>query len=112
MDDTEKDLTSLWCRGAVSRYRYINVERTSTWLRHKDIRECEKVVREIEKTAKSIRKKHRALKTSKIEEDIATKIHFKPTIEPLQKIVDNSSVTSYRLHDSFLSKRSGHRHDS
>jgi len=57
---------------------------------NKDIRE--KVVREIEKTAESIRKKHRALKTGKIEEDIATKSHFKPIIEPLQKIVDNSSV--------------------
>jgi len=57
---------------------------------NKDIREREKVVREIEKTAESIRKKHRALKTGKIEEDIATKSHFKSIIEPLQKIVDNS----------------------
>jgi len=32
------------------------------------------------------------LKTGKIEEDIATKSHFKPIIEPLQKIVDNSSM--------------------
>jgi len=58
---------------------------------NKHIREREKVVREIEKTAESIRKKHRALKTGKIEEDIATKSHFKPIIKPLQKIVDNSS---------------------
>jgi len=57
---------------------------------NKDIRE--KVVREIEKTAESIRKKHRALKTGKIEEDIANKSHFKPIIEPLQKIVGNSSA--------------------
>jgi len=49
---------------------------------NKDIREREKVVKEIEKTAESIRKKHRALKTDKIEKDIATKNHFKPIIEP------------------------------
>jgi len=37
-------------------------------------------VKEIEKTAESIRKKHRALKTGKFEENIATKRHFKPVI--------------------------------
>jgi len=61
---------------------------------NKNIRE--KVVREIEKTAELIRKKHRALKTGKIEEDIATKSHFKPIIEPLQKIVDNSSTRAIK----------------
>jgi len=40
-------------------------------------------VRETEKTAVSIHKKQRALKTGKIEENIATKNHFKPIIEPL-----------------------------
>jgi len=59
---------------------------------NKDIREREKIVREIEKTAESIRKKHRGLKTGKIDEDIAIKSHFKPIIEPLQKIADNSSM--------------------
>jgi len=53
-------------------------------------------VREIEKTAESIRKKHRALKTGKIEEDIATKSHFKSIIEPLQKIVDNSNMRAIK----------------
>jgi len=48
-------------------------------------------VREIEKTAESIHKKHRVLKTGKIEEDIATKNHFKPIIESLQKIVDSNT---------------------
>jgi len=57
---------------------------------NKDIRE--KIAREIEKTAESIRKKHRALKIRKIGKDIATKNHFKSIIEPLQKIVDNSSM--------------------
>jgi len=63
---------------------------------NKNIREREKVVREIEKTAESIRKEHRALKTGKIEEDIATKSHFKPIIELLQKIVDNSSTRAIK----------------
>jgi len=36
------------------------------------------------------------LKTGKIEEDVATKSHFKPTIEPLQKIVDNSSTRAIK----------------
>jgi len=53
-------------------------------------------VKEIEKTAESIRKKHRALKTGKIEEDIATKSHFKPIIKPLQKIVNNSSMRAIK----------------
>jgi len=48
---------------------------------NKDIRKREKIVREIEKTAESIRKKHRALKTRNIEEDIATKNHFKLIID-------------------------------
>jgi len=61
---------------------------------NKDIREGEKVVREIGKTAESIDdKKHRALK---IEEDIAIKSHFKPIIEPLQMIVDNSSMRAIK----------------
>jgi len=63
---------------------------------NKNIREREKVVREIEKTAESIRKKHRSLKIGKNEEDIAIKSHFKPIIESLQKIVDNSSMRNKR----------------
>jgi len=62
---------------------------------NKNICERKKVMREIEKT-ELIRKKHRALKTGKIEEDIATKSHFKPTIEPLQKIVVNSSMRAIK----------------
>jgi len=61
-----------------------------------NIREREKIVREIEKTAKSIFKKHRTLKTGKIEDDIATKNHFKPIMESLQKIVDNSSMRAIK----------------
>jgi len=36
------------------------------------------------------------LNIDKIEEDIATKSHFKPIIEPLQKIVDNSSMRAIK----------------
>ncbi|KMQ85375.1 hypothetical protein RF55_16132, partial [Lasius niger] len=54
------------------------------------IREREKIAKEIAKTSESIRKKHRALKTGKIDDDIVVKTHFRPIIEPLQKIVDNS----------------------
>jgi len=61
-----------------------------------NIREREKIVREIEKTSESIRKKHRALKTGKIEDDIAVKTRFKPIIELLQKIVDSSSMRAIK----------------
>ena len=57
-----------------------------------NIREREKIARKIAKTSESIRKKHRALKTGKIDDDIAVKTHFKPIIEPLQKIVDSSLI--------------------
>jgi len=63
---------------------------------NKNIREREKIAREIEKTSESIRKKHRALKTGKIEDDIAVKTRFKPIIEPLQKIVDSSSMRAIK----------------
>ena len=55
-----------------------------------DVRECEKSAREIEKTSESIRKKHRALKTGRIEEDMALDRHFKPIIKPLRQIFDSS----------------------
>ncbi|KMQ88246.1 hypothetical protein RF55_12298 [Lasius niger] len=56
-----------------------------------NICERKKIARKIAKTSESICKKHRTLKTGKIDDDIAVKTHFKPIIEPLQKIVDNSS---------------------
>lgn len=57
-----------------------------------DIKNREKVAKEIAKTSESIRKKHRALKTGKIDEDIAVKTHFGPIIKPLQKIADTPIV--------------------
>ncbi|XP_070154031.1 uncharacterized protein [Polyergus mexicanus] len=56
-----------------------------------DIREREKIARAIVKTSESIRKKYRALKTGKIDEDIVLDRRFRRLIEPLRKIVDNSS---------------------
>ena len=57
-----------------------------------DVREREKIAREIEKTSESIRKKHRALKTGRIEEDMALDRHFKPIIKPLRQIVNSPGV--------------------
>jgi len=47
----------------------------------------EKIAKEIEKMSESIRKEHDALKTDKIEKDIALDKHFKPIIKPLRQIV-------------------------
>ncbi|XP_011858847.1 PREDICTED: uncharacterized protein LOC105556369 [Vollenhovia emeryi] len=55
-----------------------------------EIRDREKLVKQIEKTCDSIRKKYRALKTGKMEEDMALERHFKPIVEPLKKIVENT----------------------
>ncbi|KYN12690.1 hypothetical protein ALC57_15130 [Trachymyrmex cornetzi] len=51
----------------------------------------EKVVKEIAKTSDSIRKKDCALKTGKMEEDIAFGRHFKPIIDSLKRIVENTA---------------------
>ncbi|KYN27634.1 hypothetical protein ALC57_02975 [Trachymyrmex cornetzi] len=61
-----------------------------------DVREREKIAREIEKTSESIRKKHRALKTGRIEEDMALKRHVKPIIKPLRQIVDSPGVLTIK----------------
>ncbi|KYQ53669.1 hypothetical protein ALC60_04233 [Trachymyrmex zeteki] len=50
----------------------------------------ERIAKEIAKTSDSIRKKYRALKTGKMEEDIALERHFKPIIELLKQIVENT----------------------
>ncbi|KYN16037.1 hypothetical protein ALC57_11721 [Trachymyrmex cornetzi] len=53
----------------------------------------EKIAKEIAKTSDSIRKKYRALKTGKME-DIALERHFKPIIDPLKQIVENTVESS------------------
>ncbi|KYM95372.1 hypothetical protein ALC62_13986 [Cyphomyrmex costatus] len=54
----------------------------------------EKIAIEIAKTSDSIRKKYRALKTDKMEEEIAFERHFKPITEPLKQIVENTVESS------------------
>ncbi|XP_077258541.1 uncharacterized protein LOC143895361 [Temnothorax americanus] len=55
-----------------------------------EIRERERIANQIAKTSDLIRKKYHALKTSKMEEDIALERHFKPIIEPLRQIAENT----------------------
>jgi len=64
------------------------------------VREHEKIAREIEKTSESIHKKHRALKTGRIEEDIALDRHFKLIIKFLQQIVELVRTISRQSRDN------------
>ena len=59
-----------------------------------NIKGREKIAKEIAKTSDSSRKTYRALKTGKMEEDIALERHFKPIIEPLKQIVKNTVKSS------------------
>jgi hypothetical protein len=56
------------------------------------IEERKKLVKEIACTSKSIRKKHRALKTSRMEEEAELEKQFKPIVEPLKQIAENIGV--------------------
>lgn len=76
----------------------------------------EKIAREIVKTSESIRKKYRSLKTGQMEEDVALERHFKPIIEPLKQLVENTINVesneakiepSSMLEDKHLKKESG-----
>ncbi|RLU23303.1 hypothetical protein DMN91_003507 [Ooceraea biroi] len=69
------------CVGSITRRLYLGDSRQA----------LEKMVKEITKTSDSIRKKHRALKTGKMVEDAALERHFRPIIEPLQKLADNTT---------------------
>ncbi|KYM93995.1 hypothetical protein ALC62_15391 [Cyphomyrmex costatus] len=61
----------------------------------------EKIAMEIAKTSDSIRKKYRALKTGKMEEEIALERHFKPITEPLKQIVENTRNRNRSENDSY-----------
>ncbi|KAL6257784.1 hypothetical protein P5V15_011371 [Pogonomyrmex californicus] len=50
----------------------------------------EKIAKQIAKTCDSIRKKYRALKTGKIDEDVALERRFKPIVELLNQIVEET----------------------
>ncbi|KYN30394.1 hypothetical protein ALC56_15323 [Trachymyrmex septentrionalis] len=87
-----------------------------------DVREREKIARAIEKTSESIRKKHRALKTGRIEEDIALNRRFKPLIVPtflsglyeliFKRIPDDALYTEDDMHKykSMLLVTNAHKH--
>ncbi|KAL6254056.1 hypothetical protein P5V15_014673 [Pogonomyrmex californicus] len=55
-----------------------------------NIKDREKIAKQIAKTSDSIRKKYRALKTGKIDEDVALERRFKPIVEPLKQIVEET----------------------
>ncbi|KYN02981.1 hypothetical protein ALC62_06186 [Cyphomyrmex costatus] len=57
-----------------------------------ELKDLERIAKQIAKTSDSIRKKHRALKTGKINEDIALEKHFKPVVEPLKQIIENTAA--------------------
>ncbi|KAL6259328.1 hypothetical protein P5V15_009243 [Pogonomyrmex californicus] len=52
-----------------------------------NIKDREKIAKQITKTSDSIRKKYRALKTGKIDEDVALERRFKPIVKHLKQIV-------------------------
>src|SRR5215469_4244392 len=67
------------------------------------IEDHEKIVKQIAKTSDSIRKKYRALKTGKMEENLALEKHFKPIIEPLKQIVENTKDKTNPINKTFFS---------
>jgi len=56
----------------------------------KELKDRKKIAKQIAKTSDSIRTKYRALKTSKMEDNITSERHFKPIVEPLKQIVENT----------------------
>ncbi|KYN44966.1 hypothetical protein ALC56_00618 [Trachymyrmex septentrionalis] len=74
-----------------------------------DVRE--KIARAIEKTSESIRKKHSALKTDRIEEDIALNKRFKPLIEPLRLFVDSPDVRATKRESRDEDAASAHKRE-
>ncbi|KAL6253981.1 hypothetical protein P5V15_011692 [Pogonomyrmex californicus] len=58
-----------------------------------NIKDREKIAKQIAKTSDSIRKKYRALKTGKIDEDVALERRFKPIVKPLKQIVKETHPT-------------------
>ncbi|XP_070529942.1 uncharacterized protein [Cardiocondyla obscurior] len=55
-----------------------------------ELKNREIIAKKIAQTSDSIRKKYHAMKTGKMEEDIALERHFKPIVEPLKQIVENT----------------------
>ncbi|KYQ52678.1 hypothetical protein ALC60_08210 [Trachymyrmex zeteki] len=63
---------------------------------NKELEDRERIAKQIAKTSDLIRKKYHALKTGKIEEDTALERHFKPVIEPLKQIVENTAGEEFQ----------------
>ncbi|XP_036143449.1 uncharacterized protein LOC118645822 [Monomorium pharaonis] len=105
MDGIEKDLMTSQYHKAVSCFRYVdqvaflNMDNTDNSMNR------EKIVKEIAKTSDSIRKKYRALKAGKVQEEMALERHFKPIVEPLKQIVENTvgDVSDPIKNESFFS---------
>ncbi|KAL6256704.1 hypothetical protein P5V15_011631 [Pogonomyrmex californicus] len=55
-----------------------------------NIKDREKIAKQIANTSDLIRKKYRALKTGKIDKDVALERRFKPIVEPLKQIVEET----------------------
>jgi len=55
-----------------------------------EIKDHERIAKQIAITSDSFCKKYCALKARKMEEDIALERHFKPIVEPLKQIVENT----------------------
>jgi len=55
----------------------------------KELKDRERIAKQIAKTSDLIRKKYCALKTSKIEEDIALEKHFKSIVELLKQVQEH-----------------------
>ncbi|EZA50297.1 hypothetical protein X777_11283 [Ooceraea biroi] len=64
-----------------------------------EIHDREKIAKQIAKTSEAIRRKYRALKTGRMEEDIALEKHFRPVVEPLKKLVENTADSFVRMKD-------------
>jgi len=75
-------------RNMVNCCRY--VDNISNMNNRKKLKNREKIAKQIAKTSDSICKKYRVLKTGKMEEDIALERHFKPIVELLKQIVENT----------------------
>ncbi|XP_070517669.1 uncharacterized protein [Cardiocondyla obscurior] len=59
-----------------------------------ELKNHETIVKKIAQTSDSIRKKYHAMKTGKMDEDIALERHFKPIVETLKQIVENTDVNN------------------
>jgi len=55
-----------------------------------ELKDRETIAKKIAQTSDSIRKKYHAMKTGKMDEDIALERHFKPIVEPLKQIMGNT----------------------